>query len=121
MTSVPTSRLAFLDSRGHPIDVPREWEVGYIAIEAPIHDWEQITLTRNGVGLNVYARELAGTARVLAEWPRSGTGHYQLELKLPDASENRQIALWPRKITQSSYLQLLEDLERLPPAIAVAL
>src|SRR5262245_47534712 len=98
MTSAPISRLAFLDSRGASIDGPREWEACYITIEAPIHDWEQVSLTRNGVGLDVYARELAGKARVLAEWPRSGTGHYQLELKLPDASERRRIALWPRKI-----------------------
>ena len=26
--------------------LPREWEGGYVAIEAPVHDWEQITLTR---------------------------------------------------------------------------
>ena len=67
-------------------------------------------------------RELPATPRVVAEWPRSGTGHYQLELTLRRRhARRRQIALWPRKITQSSYLQLLDDLEQLPPAIAVAL
>jgi len=100
--------------------LPREWELGYVAIDVPVADWEQVTLIRNGVQLDVYAREIAGAARVLADWPRSGTGRYQLELKLPEETEAKEIALWPRKISRSSYLQLLDDLEQLPPAIAIA-
>jgi PD-(D/E)XK nuclease superfamily/Domain of unknown function (DUF2357) len=119
--SAPTSRLAFLDSKGQPLDLPREWEPGYVAIDAPVSDWNQVSLTCNGARLDVYAREVAGDARVVAEWPRSGTGHYELDVTHGREREKRQITVWPRKITRSGYTQLLEDLDELPPAIAVAL
>jgi predicted component of viral defense system (DUF524 family) len=35
--------------------------------------------------------------------------------------EERRLSVWPRKITRTNYFQLLDDLEQLPPAIAVAL
>jgi hypothetical protein len=119
--SAPTSRVAFLDTKGQVLVLPREWERAYVAISVPIEDWSRVSVARNGVRLDVHARELAGVARVVAEWPRSGTGNYHLEVRLPDEQESAAVTVWPRKISRSGYLQLLEDLEQLPPAIAVAL
>ena len=121
MDSAPTSRLRHLDAHGEALSAPREWEPGYVEVEAPLEEWQELTLSCNGQALDIYARELAGTARVVAEWPRSGTGHYRLELEHGNFREQTIATIWPRKISKSNYLQLLEDLEELPPSIAIAL
>jgi hypothetical protein len=121
MASAPTSRLSFLDVSGGSIDAPQEWARGYIAVDVPLLRWQDVELRRNGEPLEIYIRELAQRARVVADWPLSGTGHYHLELSDGDVREERRLSVWPRKITPANYFQLLDDLERLPPAIAVAL
>jgi hypothetical protein len=121
MASAPTSKLGFLDARGDVLDAPREWARGFVAIDVPVESWQEVELSRNGEPLAVSARELGGRAQVVAEWPLSGTGHYRLELSAGGVREEHRLSVWPRKITRASYFQLLEDLERLPPAIAVAL
>lgn len=121
MDSAPTSRLSFLDRHGQAVEAPREWARGYVALEVPLNRWQEASLMRNGEPLEVYPRSLDGSPRVVAEWPTSGTGHYRLELNAEGKREERLVTVRPRKISHASYLQLLDDLEELPPAIAIAL
>ncbi len=120
MDSAPISRLRFLDREGQPLEAPREWARGYVAVDIPPDRWQTVSLLRNGEPLEVYLRPLAGSPRVVAEWPYSGTGHYRLELIEVDSREEHRVTVWPRKISRESYFQLVDDLEELPPAIAIA-
>jgi hypothetical protein len=121
MASAPTSKLSFLDAQGQRVEGPQEWARGYVAIDVSPERWQKVELSRNGEPLDVYVRELAGRAQVVADWPLSGTGHYRLELIDGEDPEECRLSVWPRKITRASYFRLLDDLEQLPAAIAVAL
>jgi predicted component of viral defense system (DUF524 family) len=85
--------------------------------------WQAAKLERNDRPLPLSLRELGGVERVVAEWPWSGTGHYELRLSLPGAATERVTwTVQPAKITTSAYLQMLEALElRLPVSIALGL
>src|SRR4051812_14812082 len=98
MASAPTSRLRCLDLRGTPLAAPREWERTYIEVLVPPEQWQSVRLTRNGEPLEILVRELAGAPRIVAEWPRSGTGHYGLELEVDTDREDLRLAVWPRKL-----------------------
>jgi hypothetical protein len=121
MDSAPTSRISFFDQHGQALECPREWERGYVVLDVPLERWREVSFQRNGEPLEVYARVFDGLPRVVAEWPYSGTGNYRLELSDGPSREERSPAVWPRKISRDNYFQLLDDLEELPPAIAVAL
>lgn len=75
--------------------------------------------------LPVSLKRLAGNARIVAEWPLSGPGHYQLQLYFADkpvAVESAFVTIQPGKISTEAYVQLLEDLETsLPASIVLAL
>ncbi|NWJ98554.1 MAG: DUF2357 domain-containing protein [Chloroflexi bacterium] len=121
LSSNPNFR--FLETKGQPIAGPVEWMPALIEILGRAGDWEGLQLCCQGQELSLYSKKVQGTKRVLADWPRSGPGHYQLELKLEDQTKEKLIVtILPSKISQESYHQLLEDLEnKLPTAIALNL
>lgn len=120
----PTSRIRFRDLEGRPIGAPVEWQPAFVALAIPDSLWDQARLWCQTERLQVSLRQLNGERFVLADWPRSGTGHYQLRLETPgqEAGDLLTVTVWPTKITRKSYLALLTDLDaRLPYAVALAL
>jgi len=74
----------------------------------------------------VVLRELGGRPRVLAQWPRAGAGHYQLEVTGRDGDtpwiERGTWTVPSRKLPPDEVRQLVDDLERrLPASIAISL
>lgn len=123
MATPATSRLRPLDSRGNALDAPREWTPGLVEVAIETNLWERARLDRGDRELPLSLRRVGDGQKVVAEWPRSGTGHYELRLSLPDAAE--ETVAWtvePEKISLAAYFQMLEDLElRLPVSIALGL
>lgn len=116
------SKLRFLDRTGSILPLPREWEPAWVEVDAPREGWELLELTLQGRPLPLALRHLGGRVCVLAEWPRSGPGNYRLELRGPNEGEERSLAVLPRKISQASFVSLLDDLEnRLPVNVALGL
>jgi predicted component of viral defense system (DUF524 family) len=124
MVSFRISRLRFLDESGQELDAPLEWARGLVEIECAPADWEQVVLRRNEVAMPVLVRELEGRVRVLAEWPLSGAGTFELALEFRDGSwsERRACVVAPRKLSALAVEQMVDDLQqRLPASIAIAL
>ena len=122
MDSPVSSRLRFLDREGTSIDCPTEWDPAFIDIALPVEQWDTIQLTRQGEPLPVALRRVKGQVRILAEWPRSGCGHYQVLLTSADDHEERLITIVPRKMSKDAYTHMVQDLEiRLPAAVALGL
>lgn len=125
MASPPTSRLAFIALDGSPVERPLEWTPGFVEMRVPVESWTNARLLRQGQPMTVIARDVGGRPRVVAEWPRSGTGHYALRFELagePMAAESVVWTVPPRKITEAAYGALLSDLEeRLPISVAIGL
>ncbi|HEY0024424.1 MAG TPA: DUF2357 domain-containing protein [Longimicrobium sp.] len=91
-------------------------------MNVPAAEWETAELRRNTQPLPLSLRRLGGAVRVLAEWPRSGTGSYALALRTPAGEHRRVVTIHPEKLSPASFAGLLEDLElHLPAAIAVAI
>jgi hypothetical protein len=123
--------LCFRDLKGELIAAPLEWipawiEITGLAPEAAPH----IHLWRNGQELEVLARRLKGAGdnptkqalRLLAEWPRSGTGHYELRCRYEDELQVRTVSIASQKIAPEAYALLIEELETmLPASLALAL
>ena len=58
----------------------------------------------------------------MADWDSAGTGRYRLRLDAPTAREERLITVYPEKISQEAFGELLDDLQRrLPATLAIAL
>jgi hypothetical protein len=123
MGLLPTSdRLRILDPSGLELATPLEWIPGYVEVVVDPADWEQVHLTSQGFPLPLSVRRIGGSIRVVAEWPRAGPGRYRLRADGPAISDERVIAIAPRKISSSAFAQLLEDLEsRLPAIVALGL
>jgi hypothetical protein len=124
MVSSPTSRLRYLSESGEPIETPREWIKGFVEILCEAEQLESVRLVRNGVDLNVVSRKIGEHRRIVADWPLSGAGHYELELTTGlDGEQERLVCTVPsRKLTTTSVEQMVTDLqERLPASIAIAL
>lgn len=117
------SRLRFLDQEGQELDAPREWEPALAEVLVAPAQWEHVRLRLQGGGLPLYLRRLGGELRVLADWPRSGAGHYRLQLlrDVESAVENYVVTIRPRKLSNEQFAQLLADLETLPGAVALSL
>lgn len=114
--------LRLLDLSGVPAGSPREWTPMWVEAQIPLGDWESAELVRGESALPLTLRRLAGEVRVLAEWPRSGPGNYELRLRSGRTLSRQTLTVHPEKIDEGSFRRLLEDLEtRLPASIAVAL
>lgn len=116
--------LTFLDQRGGSIASPKEWMLGWIELHGVLLKWDKIRLLRQGnEELPVSLRHFNGEKHVVAEWPLSGSGRYQIQMFIDDVLvEEQTVTIQPGKISTEAYERLIEDLEtRLPATIALAL
>ncbi|MFL6332943.1 MAG: DUF2357 domain-containing protein [Pyrinomonadaceae bacterium] len=115
--------LRFLDQEGREVDTPREWEPALVEVLIAPARWEQARLLLQGGELPLYLQRLRDELSVLADWPRSGAGHYRLQLlrDVESAAENYVVTVRPRKLSDEQFDQLLADLETLPGAVALSL
>jgi len=117
--------LVFRNSAGEEISAPGEWMPAWIEIVGASPDaWREVSLSIQNQPCEVLPRCLPGesTPRLLAQWPRAGTGHYHLQWKIGEDSGARSITINSQKISSAAYSHLLEDLEtRLPASLAIAL
>src|SRR5919199_4513347 len=129
MVSPPTSSpeapaplLGFRGLDGTPLVAPDEWPPAYVEVRVPVEDRHRVRVARNGSALPILLRVLDGSELIVAEWPRSGPGHYSLSLECPPIRTERRLTITPKKITREAFAVLLDDLERrLPAAVALAL
>jgi predicted component of viral defense system (DUF524 family) len=122
MDLLPTSKLSFLNLKGEPLEAPLEWQPGFLEVQVPKDKWEEVQLWRQGEELSVFPRRLGKKVRVLADWPRSNPGYYQLRLEYQGEVEDQIVTVWPLKISREAFAQMLEDLDtRLPTSVAIAL
>lgn len=121
-SSATSSSIQFVDFNGFPIGIPIEWKPALIDLCIEPADWANADLRVQEVPVPLTLRRLSGQTRVLADWPRSGPGHYLIQLTSPAGTESRMITIQPTKISDSAYSTLLDDLQhRLPASIAIAL
>jgi hypothetical protein len=129
MVSPPTSSpetpaplLGFRGLDGTPLVAPDEWAPAYVEVRVPVEDRHRVRVARNGSALPILLRVLDGSELIVAEWPRSGPGHYSLSLECPPIRTEQRLTITPKKITREAFAVLLDDLERrLPAAVALAL
>ena len=122
MASPPISKLSFLDPTGTAIASPTEWKSALIEVDAPLGDWHSVQLSIQDRPVSVRIEHRFGRDRLLADWPRSGTGNYGLAIKIGYYSEKRGITIRPQKISEAAYAAMIDDLQRqLPTSIAVGL
>jgi hypothetical protein len=121
--SPPTSRLQFLSEDGASLKGPLEWTRAQIVIECPAGSLSTAKLKRNGTSLSLSERVIDDSVKLVAEWPLSGVGHYELQLALGD--DFVEVSRWtvqPAKISSAAFGSLLDDLEnRLPVTVALAM
>lgn len=114
--------LRLLNLDGAPAAAPREWVPMWVEASIPTEAWSEAQLWRGTESLPLSLRRWGGAVRVVAEWPRSGTGNYELRLHTGTDEQRLALTVHPEKITSSAYARLLEDLEsRLPATVALAL
>src|SRR5687767_9633614 len=106
MDSPPTSSLSFLTPQGAPLAAPPEWTPALIEVHVDPSRWRDVQLSVQGVPQSLYLKMLDGKERVLAEWPRSGTGNYRLTLTLDKTQEEHIVTIWPRKMGPNEYADL---------------
>lgn len=134
MVSLPSSEPAgppapaldagfrFFSLTGVEAPGPREWEPMLVAVPLSPQRWESAALRVNGAMVALQLRRLGGATVVVAEWPRSGPGHYQLELRAHSGVRVTNLRVHPAKLSEGELGQLLTELEtELPYAIAIAL
>ncbi|MGD9713661.1 MAG: hypothetical protein AB7V46_16600, partial [Thermomicrobiales bacterium] len=121
--SPPISKLQFLSEEGAPQPGPLEWARARIAIDCPAGSLSTARLTRNRKPLSLSEKVVNGSVALVADWPLSGAGHYELQLEL--AGDVVEVSRWtvePAKLSSAAFSDLLDDLEnRLPVTIALAL
>jgi hypothetical protein len=125
MASHPSSELPLLARDGSALAELPEWEPAFIVLPVEPIDLDSTTVRRHDLELPVVVRQLAGRTLVVAEWPRSGTGHYRLDITTGTAGHPRveaTLTIRPRKISEDAFARLLDDLESdLPASVAIAL
>src|SRR4028119_364367 len=130
-TSDPTMegpQLRFRNAEGKVISVPTEWAPGFIEVTGvPENDWAEVRLWYQDQPIPITLCRLGSEPQkvcMVAEWPRSGPGHYRLRCRVPGVAQehSQAVTVTPSKIDNSSFERLLDDLEsRLPASIAVSL
>jgi len=118
----PELAIHLLDARFAGIEQPRDWQPGFVRIDAPIERWQDVRLTIQNGPAPVSLRLINGKAAIVADWPRSGPGYYGIVARLGDQVATRLLTIRPSKISDEAYRELLADLERrLPVAVAIGL
>ena len=123
MVSLTTSlRFDFLDVEGAP-GALTEWEPGFVAVSIPSEQWRNAELTCRGRAMPLYLREFDGVVHVVADWPRSSAGNYDLELDINGSNAARRTwSIKPSKISAQAFESLLARLQdELPASLAVAM
>src|SRR5215213_258878 len=87
----PAIRL--LGTDGEPIDAIPEWMPALVELAIPVDAWPTAALHIQGVPIETSVRRLHGTPRILADWPRSGPGHYRLQITSEATHESRQVTI----------------------------
>jgi hypothetical protein len=115
--------LGFHGAGGVELEAPLEWAACLVVLSLPADRWSEHRLERDGEVLPLSLRMVDGEERVVAEWPRSGTGSYELLLTHADGRrEASRCLVKSRKIDADAYAELLTDLEtRLPASIVIGL
>jgi hypothetical protein len=122
MGSPVTSRLSFRSRDGAILPAPPEWAPCSVILDIPESDWETATLTCAGQQLRLYLAKLDGAPAVIADWPRSGAGGYELRLSWPGGEATLATTITPEKLSQEAFEALIDDLQgRLPATVAIAL
>lgn len=111
-----------LKRNGEPVRDGCEWAPMFVEVLVPGEHWESAELLRNDQRLPLVRREIGGTMRIIAEWPRAGCGSYELFL-IDRGEEHRQrVDVLPRKLRRTALVRMLDDLEGgLPASVALAL
>jgi hypothetical protein len=127
-STAEVSQLRFRNSEGDVISVPAEWTPAFIEVTAvPEDDWTEVRLWCQDQPLEIMLRRFKSESQkvcIVAEWPRSGPGHYRLRCRVPGVTQEHSqvVTVTPSKIDSNSFATLLNDLEsRLPTSIAVSL
>lgn len=124
MNSLSSSPFSFLDVAEQPTESPREWTEGVVVVPLDANELAHGRLLLQGRSLPLSVRILDGKPRVLANWPRTGTGNFELVLELRERAVARQVvSVRPQKISEESYVALVNDLQgdALPTSIALGL
>jgi hypothetical protein len=117
-----SARIQFLALDLTQVEVPTEWTPALVEVLAPANAWSEVQLFIQDRSVDVYLRNAGGQPRLLADWQRSGPGHYRLRLEVGSETEVLVATVAPRKISAAAFHTLLDDLEhRLPAAAAIAL
>lgn len=112
----------WLSTAGEALAGPAEWQEALIALPWPPADLERTTASVNGQPLAVVVKRLGGRPQLLAEWPRSGPGAYQLAVSCGERVWRGTMTIRPAKLSQQDFQTLLGDLEhRLPALVALGI
>jgi PD-(D/E)XK nuclease superfamily/Domain of unknown function (DUF2357) len=121
--SPPISKFRFLSEEGVPQKGPLEWARAQIAVDCPAGSLAAARLSRNDTPLPLSERVINGSVELVADWPLSGAGHYELQLEL--GGELVEVSRWtvePAKLSAAAFWDLLDDLEnRLPVTVALTM
>jgi hypothetical protein len=118
----PISKVSFLDKNGAIINQPIEWEPTLLQIHVDPIGWEDLLVTFQNQSLELYLKKMAGKVAIIVDLPRLNTGTYQLQISFRGETADCTFTVLPRKISESAYYQLLEDLnQNLPLDIVISL
>ena len=100
-----------------------EWEPGFVAVPVPSEQWRSAKATCRGKVMPLYLREFDGVVHVVADWPRSSAGNYDIKLELNGSSVARETwSIRPSKISNEAFDSLLARLQDdLPASLAIAM
>lgn len=121
MGSPRTSRLRFLDLEGCELAAPSEWEPCLLEVTDGLQGFDNVELTRNGLPMQLRMEKIAGAKRVVAPWPRSDPGRYEVWVG-PENPETLSVKIEPQKISTTEFEAMVRELEyKLPATIALSL
>src|SRR5205823_3235563 len=101
-----TSRLQFLSLKGEMLGSPQDWQPAFVEIFVAPEAWQSVRVERNGEPLPVSLQVIANQARVLAQWPRSGPGWYELRVVIDADSAAVRFPIKPAKISDAGLERL---------------
>ena len=114
--------IRWFTENGHDLDGPIEWRDLLLAIDVPQSEWESVAVQAGRARLAVSLRRLGDATRIVADWPRSGPGNYDIQVRWKGGAQIERVRIEPAKLAPGEFERLLDDLERqLPVSVAIAL